>query len=111
MNHANVGAAMGFFRGASEEANLAGLRRALGDAPEDVANRRAALAAIATQSMEFREHHVEYGQRYASAAIVADGSPEPRRSTTCGSTSRARARAPRSRIARSRTRTAGAIRS
>jgi 2,4-dichlorophenol 6-monooxygenase len=27
--------------------------------------------------MEFREHNVEYGQTYASAAIVADGTPEP----------------------------------
>jgi len=27
--------------------------------------------------MEFREHNVEYGQRYASAAIVDDGSPAP----------------------------------
>jgi 2,4-dichlorophenol 6-monooxygenase len=77
MNHAAVGAAMGFFQSADEASNLAGLKRALGDGPEDVAHRRAALAAIATQSMEFREHQVEYGQRYASAAIVGDGSPEP----------------------------------
>src|SRR2546422_2398298 len=77
MNHAAVGEAMGFLRGASGQANLAGLRRALGDGPENVAHRRRALAAIATQSMEFREHHVEYGQTYASSAIVDDGTPEP----------------------------------
>ncbi len=77
MNHVVVGQAMGFERGASAEDNLAGLKRALGDAPADVAHRRRALAAIATQSMEFREHNVEYGQRYASSAIIDDGTPEP----------------------------------
>ncbi len=77
MNHAIVGDALGFVRGGSREANLTGLRRALGDTPEDVVHRRRALAAIASQSMEFREHNVEYGYTYKSAAIVADGTPEP----------------------------------
>src|SRR5262249_44691620 len=31
--------------------------------------------AIATQSMEFREHHVEYGQPYASSAIISEDPP------------------------------------
>lgn len=74
MNHVAVSAAMGFTQDASPEDNLEGLRRALGDAPADVAHRRRALAAIATQSMEFREHLVEYGQPYDSAAIADDGS-------------------------------------
>jgi len=77
LNHALVGQAMGFLPGAGGDANLSALRRALGDAPADVAHRRAALAAIATQSMEFREHQVEYGQRYPAGAIVADGTPPP----------------------------------
>jgi len=77
LNHAVVGQAMGFLPGAGADANLSALRRALGDAPEDVAHRRAALAAIATQSMEFREHHVEYGQSYAAGALVADDTPPP----------------------------------
>jgi 2,4-dichlorophenol 6-monooxygenase len=75
MNHAVVGQAMGFSPELDARANLAGLRRALGDAPEDVPHRRRALAAIASQSMEFREHYVEFGQPYASRAIVADDSP------------------------------------
>lgn len=75
LNHMLVGQAMGFVRGADPEANLSGLRRALGDTPDDVEHRRRALAAIATQSMEFREHHVEYGQAYASRAVVADDTP------------------------------------
>jgi 2,4-dichlorophenol 6-monooxygenase len=77
MNHAVVGQAMGFVRGASGPANLSALRRALGDTPADVGHRRAALAAIASQSMEFREHYIEYGQPYASRAIVAEDAPPP----------------------------------
>jgi 2,4-dichlorophenol 6-monooxygenase len=77
LNHRVVGEAMGIVAGASAADNLAGLRRALGDAPEDLPHRRRALAAAATQSMEFREHQVEYGQTYASSAVVPDGSIEP----------------------------------
>jgi 2,4-dichlorophenol 6-monooxygenase len=73
MNHAVVGQAIGFAGDASPDANLAALRRALGESPEHVADRRRALAAIATQSMEFREHYVEYGQTYDSTAVVGDG--------------------------------------
>jgi 2,4-dichlorophenol 6-monooxygenase len=75
MNHVTIAEAIGFRRGASGESNLAALRRALGDGPEDRVHRRRVLAAIATQSMEFREHNVEYGQTYASSAIVGDGTP------------------------------------
>lgn len=77
MNHVVVGEAMGFVRGQDTELNLAGLRRALGEGPDDVPCRRRALAAIATQSMEFREHNVEYGYTYASRAIAGDGTPPP----------------------------------
>jgi 2,4-dichlorophenol 6-monooxygenase len=77
MNHFVVGAAMGFASEADAETNLAGLRRALSDSPADRAHRRAALAGVATQSMEFREHHVEYGQPYSSPAIISDDTPEP----------------------------------
>ena len=41
------------------------------------ARRRKAAHAIASQSMEFKEHNVEYGFRYRSDAIVEDGSVEP----------------------------------
>jgi 2,4-dichlorophenol 6-monooxygenase len=75
MNHMAVGETMGFALGQDAAQNLDGLRRALGDERADVAHRRRALAAIASQSMEFREHQVEYGQPYASRAIVDDGTP------------------------------------
>ena len=32
---------------------------------------------FASQSMEFKEHNVEYGFRATSSAVVADGTPEP----------------------------------
>ena len=73
MNHSAIGNVLGIVRGAPAVENLAALRRAL----DDPADRRAALAAIAVQSMEFREHQVEYGQTYASAAVVGDGTPAP----------------------------------
>ncbi|HJQ84386.1 MAG TPA: FAD-dependent monooxygenase, partial [Candidatus Binatia bacterium] len=77
LNHLVVAEAMGFKRDQDAATNRAGLRRTLGEAPEDVAHRRHALAAVAAQSMEFREHQVEYGQTYASRAIVSDGTPSP----------------------------------
>lgn len=77
MNHAVIADALGFRHGASPDENLSALRRALGDAPEDVAHRRHALATIATQSMEFHEQNVEFGQRYESRAVVPDGTPAP----------------------------------
>jgi 2,4-dichlorophenol 6-monooxygenase len=73
MNHARIAACIGITRDGGEQANLAALRRALEDGP----HRRAVLAAIATQSMEFHEQVVEYGYSYASSAVVEDGTPSP----------------------------------
>ena len=72
MNHLAVAQALGLTRD-SEAANLAAFRSALEDGP----HRRAVLAAIATQSMEFREHVVEYGYAYDSSAVVPDGTRRP----------------------------------
>ena len=77
MNHLAIAEAIGMTRDGGTERNLAALKRALGDRPEDIPHRRNALAAIATQSMEFREHNIEYGHKYASTAVVADGTPAP----------------------------------
>jgi 2,4-dichlorophenol 6-monooxygenase len=71
MNHMQVARAIGISGEAGEAANIAALRSALEDGP----HRRAVLAAIATQSMEFREHVVEYGYSYASSAVIGDGTP------------------------------------
>lgn len=77
MNHTMIGQTLGLNPGNDRDANLAVLRRALGEGPEGIEGRRAALALFATQSMEFREHAIEYGYRYESPAVIADGTPEP----------------------------------
>ncbi|HEX9033652.1 MAG TPA: FAD-dependent monooxygenase [Streptosporangiaceae bacterium] len=77
MNHFEVAAALGVAPENSPEQNLAQLRRTWSGLPEDAAHRSAALRAMRAQSMEFSELNVEYGYRYASAAIVPDGSAEP----------------------------------
>jgi 2,4-dichlorophenol 6-monooxygenase len=73
MNHFVVAQAIGVAGGNGAAANLAALRSALEDGP----HRRRVLAAIATQSMEFREHAVEFGYAYESGAVVPDGTPTP----------------------------------
>ena len=76
-NHTAIGQALGLNPTNHRDDNLRVLRRALGEGPEGLEGRRAALALFATQSMEFREHAVEYGYRYVSGAVVDDGTPEP----------------------------------
>jgi 2,4-dichlorophenol 6-monooxygenase len=73
MNHFRVAETIGLTRDGGAEQNLAALRSALRDGP----HRRSVLEAVASQSMEFREHAVEYGYAYASSAVVPDGTPPP----------------------------------
>jgi len=70
-NHLRIATSIGITRDGGEDRNLAALRSALSEG----AHRRAVLAAIASQSMEFHEHVVEYGYTYASSAVVDDGTP------------------------------------
>jgi len=77
INHTTIGMTLGLSPANDHASNLAALRRALGEGPEGADGRRAALAIFATQSMEFREHEVEYGYAYASGAVIEDGTPEP----------------------------------
>ena len=53
------------------------IERFFGDDPADRDFHRAAIEQMADQSQEFHEQDVEYGYRHRSAAVVADGSPEP----------------------------------
>lgn len=59
------------------EINWARLKKVVSGKPEDAEHRSRALRAVRLASMEANELNVEYGYRYASKAIVADGSPEP----------------------------------
>lgn len=79
LNHLSMGQTLGFDPAASADANWSQLERLWSGKPEDDAFRRAIVRALASQSMEFDEHNVEYGYTYASAAIVGDGS-DPRAS-------------------------------
>jgi 2,4-dichlorophenol 6-monooxygenase len=47
------------------------------DGPAGEARRAAVRRAVASQSMEFKEHNVEFGFRARSSAVVDDDSPEP----------------------------------
>ncbi|MBV8977168.1 MAG: FAD-dependent monooxygenase [Alphaproteobacteria bacterium] len=62
---------------AGAEANWKQLDRLFGEQPEDVAHRRKILRAIASQSMEFNEHNVEYGFSFSSNAIVSEQTAMP----------------------------------
>lgn len=76
-NHMVIGEKLGLMMSASAEQNWAQIRRLASDKPEDREYRRAVRNTIASQSMEFREHVVEYGYTYDSTAVVGDGSPCP----------------------------------
>ncbi len=56
------------------KANMAALKS---DNPKAVEQRRKLREAIAFKSYEFNAHGVELNQRYASGAVVPDGTPEP----------------------------------
>jgi 2,4-dichlorophenol 6-monooxygenase len=47
------------------------------DTPEGAAQREELRTAIELKDYEFNAHGVELGQRYRSAAVIADGTPEP----------------------------------
>ena len=76
--HFELGAAFGLDPNAAAEANWAQMRRIWSGRAEDARHRSRALRGIRRQTMESNELNVEYGYRYSSAAVVADGSPEPR---------------------------------
>jgi 2,4-dichlorophenol 6-monooxygenase len=77
LNQIRVGQALGLDPKAGADANWAQLSRFFRGRPEDAEYRREVLRMLASQSMEFGEHNVEYGYTYASGAIVSDGSPAP----------------------------------
>jgi 2,4-dichlorophenol 6-monooxygenase len=76
--HLALGPLLGLDPNASSRANWVQMRRLWSGKPEDAQYRGQALRAIRGITMESNELNVEYGYRYASAAVVEDGSPEPR---------------------------------
>ena len=67
--------ALGFVPGATESAAMAQVDSLLG--PGGDARRDALLAALDLMNGQFNAHGVEMGQRYASPAVVDDGTPFP----------------------------------
>jgi 2,4-dichlorophenol 6-monooxygenase len=71
--------ALGLSPEKSVEENWEALRPLWDDVPDSGPRRHAVSQAVATHSIEFRQHGVDFGYSYNSAAIVDDGSPpEPR---------------------------------
>ncbi|WP_042366465.1 FAD-dependent monooxygenase [Streptacidiphilus neutrinimicus] len=77
MNHIAVNALFGGGPQADTEENWKQARRLWSEDPADAAFRRAFLAAVAAQSMEFNELGIEFGYIYDSAAVVPDGTRPP----------------------------------
>ena len=78
LNHFAVGDALGLLDpDLTPEEGWARVRRLWSDDPDTAEHRRNIRRMLASQSMEFREHNVEYGYTYTSSAIVDDASPAP----------------------------------
>lgn len=77
LNTLSFGYQLGLNPEAGVDANWKQLQRLWSGRPEDADHRRAGLKVIASQSMEFNEHNVEYGYSYASSAIVMDDTVPP----------------------------------
>ncbi|MEY9857783.1 2,4-dichlorophenol 6-monooxygenase [Catenulispora sp. GAS73] len=77
LNHLVTAEMTGISPENSPQANWQSLRRLWSGLDEDAEFAATIRRAIASQSMEFDEHNIEYGYTYESAAIVPDGTPEP----------------------------------
>jgi 2,4-dichlorophenol 6-monooxygenase len=77
LNHLRIGETLGIAPDLAPEACRRNVRELWEEGPRGDARRDRVARAIASQSMEFKEHEVEFGFRCASAAIVPDGSPAP----------------------------------
>lgn len=75
MNHFTIDHALNLSPDKTAEQNWAELELLWNDSAESAAKRHALNRAIGSQTMEFHHHNVEFGYRYASEAVVDDGSP------------------------------------
>ena len=69
--------ALGFTDTSDPEVMAEHMRARADDTPEAARQRIALKEALELKDYEFNAHGVELGQRYASSAVVPDGSPEP----------------------------------
>jgi 2,4-dichlorophenol 6-monooxygenase len=76
LNHLVIVDALGVRPDLDADSCLDNVRRLWDDSLEGAQRRASAIPALAAQSMEFKEHNVEYGFRVASAAVIPDDTPE-----------------------------------
>jgi 2,4-dichlorophenol 6-monooxygenase len=79
MNHDTVVNALGLSPAKSVEENWESLRPLWDDLPDSPRRRHQLSQAVASHSYEFRQHGIDFGYTYRSAAVVDDSSPEPAR--------------------------------
>jgi 2,4-dichlorophenol 6-monooxygenase len=77
LNHLRIQETLGVTPTNTPAENRRNVRRLWQEGPECDAHRALVAKTIATQSMEFKEHNVEYGFRFRSGAVIPDGSAEP----------------------------------
>jgi 2,4-dichlorophenol 6-monooxygenase len=77
LNHFTIDAALNLSADNTPEQNWAQLRPLWETCPDSSDKRHALNQAIASQTIEFRHHNVEFGYAYHSDAVVDDGSPAP----------------------------------
>jgi 2,4-dichlorophenol 6-monooxygenase len=76
MNHFAIEEALNLSPDKTPQENWAELAPLWNELPTSAAKRHALNCAIASQTMEFHHHNVEFGYRYESSAIVPDGSAD-----------------------------------
>ncbi|MDX6312099.1 MAG: 2,4-dichlorophenol 6-monooxygenase [Streptomyces sp.] len=77
LNHMVTASLLGAGEAADSDANWKKLRQMWGGEPDGALYRKGVQRSIASQSMEFNEHNVEYGFTYDSAAVLPDGTEPP----------------------------------
>jgi 2,4-dichlorophenol 6-monooxygenase len=73
LNHVRIIDALGISPSLAPDECRRNVRRLWQEGPDGTAQREKVARVIASQSMEFKEHNVEYGFRAASAAVIPDG--------------------------------------
>ncbi|MGK5533867.1 FAD-dependent monooxygenase, partial [Streptomyces sp. URMC 129] len=74
---AEVGTALGYAPGQSEEEGQRALDQLYAPGPEGERRRAALRRAVALTDYQFNAHGTELGYRYPDGAVAADGTPEP----------------------------------
>jgi 2,4-dichlorophenol 6-monooxygenase len=80
MNHFTIDQALELSPENTPEQNWARVRPLWEDGPESAVRRHAVNRAIASQTIEFHHHNIEFGYTYdpaVSGAVIDDGSPAP----------------------------------